>query len=72
MGVRKQRSEKKGGEDVRVKTIYVSDRDEEFWKKLQEQAEEERRSVSFVVNILVRDYIRKGRHDDHKEGGTQE
>ena len=71
MGVRKQR--KKGGGDVRVKTIYVSDRDEHFWKKLQEQAEEERRSVSFIVNILVRDYIiGKGRQDDHKEGGTQE
>lgn len=58
---------------MRVKTIYVSDRDEEFWKKLQEQAEEERRSVSFVVNILVRDYIRKGRQniDDHTEGGAQ-
>ena len=71
MGVRKQR--KKGGEDVRVKTIYVSDRDEHFWKKLQEQAEEERRSVSFLINILVRDYIRKGRQSsDSEEGGAQE
>jgi hypothetical protein len=58
---------------VRVKTIYISDLDEEYWKELQEKAKKDKRSVSFIVNILVRDYIRKGRQNiDNTEGGAQE
>ena len=68
------KTKEEGGEAVRVKTIYISDWDEEYWKELQKEAQEKKRSVSFIVNILVRDYIiGKGRHEiDHKEGGTQE
>jgi hypothetical protein len=67
------KTKEEGGEAVRVKTIYISDLDEEYWKELQEKAKKDKRSVSFIVNILVRDYIRKGRQNiDNTEGGAQE
>lgn len=59
---------------MRVKTIYISDWDDDYWKMLEEEAAKEKRSVSFLINILVREYIKgKGRQsNDSEEGGAQE
>lgn len=59
---------------MRVKTIYISDTDEAYWNELQKEAQEKNRSISFMVNILIREYIkdRKGRQsNDSEEGGAQ-
>jgi hypothetical protein len=67
------KTKEEGGEAVRVKTIYISDWDEDYWKMLEEEAKKDKRSVSFLINILVRDHVRKGRQsNDSEEGGTQE
>lgn len=68
------KTKEEGGGAVRVKTIYISDTDEAYWNELQKEAQEKNRSISFMVNILIREYIkdRKGRQsNDSEEGGAQ-
>lgn len=48
------------------KSIYIGEgEDEEYWNRLEDIAEKERRSVSFIVKKLIRDYV--DRRDDDGE-----
>lgn len=40
-----------------VKTVYVADEDLPLWDKLAEIAKADRRSVSFILGVMIRDYL---------------
>jgi len=41
-----------------TKVIYIRDRDEELWEELEEQARLKEISLSRMVNIIIKNYIK--------------